>query len=101
MKLEVKQGCPLNKFEPCKQLKCAWFMKLAGQDPNTGEQVDEWGCVVSWLPVLLVENAKQMRHSGAAVESFRNEMVKANAENIKALVESAQGDRDKFLAKID
>ena len=27
MKLEVKDNCPLNGFEPCKQFDCAWFIK--------------------------------------------------------------------------
>lgn len=85
MKIEPKSNCPLNGFEPCKQLECAWFTKLAGTNPNTGQQMDEWGCAVAWLPVLLVENSQQQRHTGAAVESFRNEMVRAN-ESISPLL---------------
>lgn len=85
MKIEPKPNCPLNGFQPCKQLECAWFTKLAGTNPNTGQQVDEWGCAVAWLPVLLVENSQQQRHTGAAVESFRNEMVRAN-ESIAPLL---------------
>jgi len=75
MKLEVKSNCPLNNFEPCKQFDCAWFLKIAGNNPNTGEPTEEWGCSVSWLPILLIENAQQSRQTGAAVESFRNKMV--------------------------
>ena len=78
MKLEVKANCPLNDFSPCKQLECAWFMKIRGQNPNTGEDLDDYGCAVSWLPVLMIENSQQQRSTGAAVESFRNEMVRAN-----------------------
>lgn len=78
MQLDVKHNCPLNSFEPCKQLDCAWFVKLAGTDANTGKPVDEFGCAVAWLPMLLIENAQQSRSTGAAVESFRNEMVKQN-----------------------
>jgi hypothetical protein len=78
MQLEVKHNCPLNNFEPCKQLECAWFVKLAGKDPNSGKEIDEFGCAMAWLPVMLVENAMQSRQTGAAVESFRNEMVKQN-----------------------
>lgn len=76
MQLDVKHNCPLNGFEPCKQLDCAWFVKLAGTDPNTGKPVDEFGCAMAWMPMLLIENAQQSRQTGAAVESFRNEMVK-------------------------
>ena len=36
---------------------------------------------MAWLPVLLIENAQQSRQTGAAVESFRNEMVEGNKVN--------------------
>ena len=85
MQLEVKHNCPLNSFEPCKQLDCAWFVKLAGEDPNTGKNVDEFGCAVAWLPMLLIENAQQSRQTGAAIESFRNEMVKQNEQSHQLL----------------
>lgn len=77
MKQEAK-GCPLNKFKPCKQLDCAWYMHIRGKNPNTGQEVDEYACSITWLPMLLIENSQQQRQTGAAVESFRNEMVKAN-----------------------
>tara|TARA_R110002020_G_scaffold169692_1_gene359023 strand:- start:343 stop:630 length:288 start_codon:yes stop_codon:yes gene_type:complete len=75
MQLENGKFCPLIQGE-CKQLECVWFTRVAGQDPNTGNQVDEYACAVSWLPTLLIENAQQSRQTGAAVESFRNETVK-------------------------
>lgn len=78
MKMEPKSNCPMDSFKPCRQLDCAWFTKIAGTNPNTGLPVEEWGCAVAWLPVLLIENSQQQRQTGAAVESFRNEMVRAN-----------------------
>ena len=78
MKIEPKNQCPLNNFEPCKQLECAWFLKISGTNPNTGEALDEWGCSIAWMPILLIENSQMTRQTGAAIESFRNEMVKAN-----------------------
>ena len=63
-------------------------MQMRGQDPNTGEDVDDWGCVVAWLPKLLLENALMSRQTGAAVESFRNEMVKSNDMNRELLAAS-------------
>lgn len=76
--MEPKNNCPINKFEPCKKLDCAWFIQIRGHNPNTGEEVDEWSCAIAWLPILLIENSQQQRSTGAAVESFRNEMVKNN-----------------------
>lgn len=69
----------MDNFNPCRQTECGWFTQLRGTNPNTGEPIDEWGCAIAWLPVLLVENSQQQRQTGAAVESFRNEMVKSNA----------------------
>lgn len=89
MKFESKANCPLNGFQPCKQLECAWFMQIRGKNPNTGEDVDEWGCSMSWLPMLMIENSQQQRSTGAAVESFRNEMVKANEVSQKVLLATA------------
>ena len=81
MKLEVEDNCPLNNFKKCKQFKCSWFVQMKGTNPNDGKEVDEYACAIAWLPMLLVENAMQSRQAGAAIESFRNEMVKANESN--------------------
>lgn len=75
MKLQPQPNCPLDGFNPCRQMGCGWFTRLAGTNPNTGAETDEWGCAMAWLPLLLVENASQSRQTGAAVESFRNAVV--------------------------
>lgn len=90
MKLQPKSNCPLNNFEPCKQLDCAWFTLVRGTNPNTGEEVDEYACAIAWLPIMLIENSQQQRHTGAAVESFRNEMTKANQINQQVLIATSQ-----------
>lgn len=90
MKLEVKANCPLDGFKPCRQLECAWFMKIRGHNPNTGEEVDEYGCSIAWLPMLMIENSQQQRSTGAAVESFRNEMVKSNENSQHVLMATLQ-----------
>lgn len=90
MKIEPKNGCPLHNFEPCRQLDCAWFTQVRGTNPNTGKEVDEWACAIAWLPVLLIENSQQQRQTGAAVESFRNEMVRANESNQQILLATAK-----------
>jgi hypothetical protein len=90
MKIEPKNQCPLDNFNPCRQLDCAWFLKIRGTNPNTGQDTDEWGCSMSWLPILLIENAQMSRQTGAAVESFRNEMVKANESSQQLLAQTAR-----------
>ena len=70
----------------CIGLQCAWFTQMRGHNPNTGKEIDEWSCAMTWLPILLIENSQQQRSTGAAVESFRNEMVKANESSQQALL---------------
>ena len=90
MKLESKNNCPLDGFKPCRQTDCAWFIQLRGHNPNTGKEVDEWGCSIAWMPMLMVENSQQQRQTGAAVESFRNEMVKVNTSSQQILAQAAR-----------
>lgn len=89
MQIEAKANCPLDGFKPCRQLECAWFMKLAGTNPNTGKEIEEWGCSMAWLPIMVLENSQQQRQTGAAVESFRNEMVKNNEVSQQVLLATA------------
>jgi hypothetical protein len=82
MKLDVQLSCPLgHKCEEARDgvlHRCAWFTLMQGTNPQTGESVDEWGCAMTWLPVLLVENARTARGTSAAIESFRNEVKTDN-----------------------
>ncbi|WP_394789120.1 hypothetical protein [Rhodoferax sp.] len=82
---DLKEGdttCPLG--HKCFEVKgdtihrCAWSIKLAGVDGETGKNVDEYRCAMGWLPILLIENSQQQRSTAAAVESFRNEVAQGN-----------------------
>lgn len=75
IKVENGDMCPLLG-KTCIGLQCSWFTKVMGHHPQTGKEVEEWACAVAWLPMLAIENSQHTRMSGAAVESFRNEMVK-------------------------
>lgn len=71
--------CPLHKAamaDVCD--KCPLWVHVRGKHPQSEEPVDHWDCALAWTPVLLIENSQMQRQTGAAVESFRNEMVKAN-----------------------
>ena len=65
-------------------------MHVRGMNPNTGQEVDHWSCAVAWMPMLQIENSQQQMQTGAAVESFRNEVVKSNQENRQLYIEGLQ-----------
>jgi len=100
----LKNGsfCPLIKKD-CVGLTCAWYTRVQGYDVNTGNQVDSYECAIAWMPMLLIENSGQQRQTGAAVESFRNEMVKANEVNTKLILAAASGEtqQPKLLRSIE
>lgn len=89
MKIEPGKFCPLIQAD-CKGLECSWFAHIRGTNPNTGKEVDEWGCAITWMPMLMIENSQQQRQTGAAVESFRNEMTKAQQTSQAILLTTAQ-----------
>ena len=90
MQIEAGTFCPLIK-EDCIQFKCTFWTHIRGLHPQSGQEIDEWDCAVKWLPLLLIENVKEVRQGAAATESFRNVMLDLNkgisAEVIEAKAE--------------
>jgi hypothetical protein len=41
MQIESKANCPLDGFNPCRQLECAWFMKIKGKDPQSEKEIED------------------------------------------------------------
>lgn len=73
---------------------CDRWMHIQGTNPNTGESVNESKCVDDWMPLLTIENSQQQRQTGAAVESFRNEMVKLNQQTVKLIASDMRRVKD-------
>lgn len=69
-----KHICPLLK-KPCIEHQCEWYITVRGYDVNTGKDVDNAQCVISVLPMLLIENSAQQRSTASAVESLRNDAI--------------------------
>ena len=63
--------CPLLKGK-CIESNCMFFTHLIGKNPQTGQDIDEFNCAIALLPILLIENARNVVGAQAAVESFRN-----------------------------
>ena len=74
-------------------MKCSWFTQIRGTHPRTGQEIDEWGCAVTWMPTLLIENSQQQRQTGAAVESFRNETLNRISQTIEMRTIEEQNDK--------
>ncbi len=57
-------------------MNCPKWIQVVGVNPNDGMQVNEWACADTWMPILMIENSQQQRQTAAAVESFRNDLVR-------------------------
>lgn len=99
MELKRKNLCPIFKSE-CIGLDCAWFVKVEGYDINSGKRVDEWNCTVALIPMLMIENSGMQRQTGAAVESFRNEMVKATEVSQQLFIAATSGNVSQLSKQI-
>lgn len=81
----VRGDCPLGS--KCEMVRtddgeqvlvvCPWYVEVAGTDAQGTEQ-NQSKCAMAWQPILQLEMAGTNRGQTAALESFRNEMVKGN-----------------------
>jgi phosphosulfolactate phosphohydrolase-like enzyme len=67
-------------FEGVAEHSCPKWVHIVGANPQTGASVDRFACSDAIMPMLMIENSQQQRQTGAAVESFRNEMVRLNEQ---------------------
>jgi hypothetical protein len=70
---DKKVKCPYTGFtktcfDGVTKHSCPKWIHISGTDPNNGQPVDRYACSDSWLPILLIENSQQQRHTGATVE---------------------------------
>jgi len=87
----MNKKCPL--MGDCIEHACAWFTHVAGQHPQTGEQIDRHECAVTLLPMLMIEAAKQARQAVAELSS-------GNELNKQALRSAAMGGATQELQRM-
>lgn len=85
----MKKKCPIVRDE-CWGHGCEFYTHLMGRNPQTGLDEDKWGCAVSWLPILLIENASTVRQASASTDKVANEVRKHHASFLAVLNNEAQ-----------
>ena len=76
----MNANCPLGKQCRTESEQCAWLIQLKGTHPQTGQEIDEEGCAIAWIPILLVDIGRHTNAQVAAVEDFRNKVHKGLVE---------------------
>ena len=82
-----------------KMKACRFWVYVHGKNPQDGTEMKQGDCAFAWTPMLLIENSKLQRETGAAVESFRNEMVKANETTSAALLNAVNNNNTKLIGQ--
>jgi hypothetical protein len=77
--------CHCAWFEKnCRELvasgACGRWSSLRGMDPQTGQEIDRWGCTDDHIPTLLMSIGKLTLESGAATEQLRDAVIGARQE---------------------
>lgn len=78
----AERSCPFG--HTCE--KCHLFTRVRGINPQSGQEIDQEGCALAFLPILLIENSQQQRQTAAAVESTRNSLSNAISRAAGAFV---------------
>ena len=72
--------CPMTAFKTrCKKHRddCPNYVHIRGKMPQSEEDIDMYDCALKWAPTLAIELSQRMNQMGATMDSFRNELVKA------------------------
>lgn len=101
----MKKTCPLG--HTCERRdadneiieQCRWYIRVHGRNPQTDDPIDAWDCAIAFLPILQIEGSKETRHTAAAVDAFRNEMVKQNTDAALVLAAVTEAGRQKRLER--
>lgn len=74
-----KPFCPrfFPEMKECIGDDCAIYVSVMGKNPNTGEEGLKHGCADAWKTTLMIEQSRTQRGTTKAIESFRNEIIKA------------------------
>ena len=91
MNIDPILTCPLGS--KCEEIRdntfyrCAWYIEIAGKNPQSEDIIHEKKCALAWTPILLIENAQMARGVNESVASLRDETLKRQDQAIAAMVE--------------
>lgn len=76
-----KSDAPICRYfqTPCKKHKCVHYIDLPVTDKE-GKVTTHFQCADIWQLKLSLEASQKLHELGAAIESFRNEMVEQNKQ---------------------
>ena len=80
--------CPLIK-KKCVEHECAWSCNIKGRNPQTGEDVDRWSCVVNSIPILQIEQSQASRANQSATVEVREKIAQLSQLTAASIMENS------------
>lgn len=68
----MAKTCPLLK-KACIEDQCMFWHELITHVPGQEAKVEK-KCLYQWIPILLIENAKETRHASASMDKVASEL---------------------------
>ena len=85
--MDVEITCPLgSKCEEVRDnqiYRCAWYVKIAGKDPQSEKEVEEWGCGIYWNVFMQMQVHQSEIMTTASIDKVANEIAKSRDEEIR------------------
>lgn len=94
-----KRKCHVCFFrKSCRDLvlsgACERWTQIKGTHPQTGQYIEQWGCIDDLQHLLLLEIGNQASKVSVEVNVLRNETAKAHKENMTLGAAAVQRARD-------
>ena len=70
-------------------IKCRLWVHMYGKDPQSEDNINQWDCAHSWLPITTIETAQGTRFNAASIDKLANEMHAMGGSLNKSLVSAA------------
>lgn len=96
MDIKIVNTCPLGstcrklvineKTKEQEEHVCRWYIRVAGENPTTGEKVDQSDCAIAFMPMMLHENSKHQLNTTTAVDDLKNKVATSNDVNTHILM---------------
>lgn len=75
-----------------------WVKISIEQHPqNNKESVDDWNCSLAWGPIMAVKMSNHLVQVGSEMHEMRNEVKKAQDEQVAMAAIAVQRSRDVFV----
>ena len=75
----------MPESEDGERTKCAFFITLAGTNPQTNEVINDPGCSIPFLPIIQLEGNQHVRQVAASTDKVANQVAKHTAVFVGAL----------------